>query len=238
MLRDFRSSYAAVMMACVVAAFSATPPVAAQERPPAPDAGVPALTRPIYDPDHLVAARRFLDATGGTDLVERVLSVFLPRVDASLRRQYPDIAENSAERFVALFKTAFREHHQIFRDANERIHADLLSREELEAGTAFYTSPAGRRFIEARPHIAASLAADEPGGRRDMKLSDVERHLSVADRRAYRAFTESPEGQRIAAAQPDIRLATAGFGARFGSLVSTIASAKALEQLKQEGDEP
>lgn len=190
----------------------------------------------LYNPAHLAAASAFVDATGGADLTEQVLSVFLPRIDALMRKSFPDITEQRFNRFMELFVAAFREQRPMFRQATQRIVADHLTREDLEAGVAFYTSPAGRRFIEVRPQVAAALARAGAGGMRAMTIEDLEPYLDSDQRAAYKAFADSPAGQRLAAAQVSIGTASAQFGVRIGRHVSPMAGAKALEQMEKEGN--
>ena len=190
----------------------------------------------LYSPGHLAAASAFVEATGGADLTEQVLSVFLPKVGDLMRKEFPDITRQRFDRFIELFSQAFREQRPMFRQATERIIADHLATADLEAGVAFYTSAAGRRFIEVRPRVAADLAGDGTRSLRAMTLSDLEPYLDADQQAAYKAFTESPAGQRLAAAQASIGTASAQFGVRIGRHVSPIAGARALEQMEKEGN--
>jgi hypothetical protein len=190
----------------------------------------------LYNRDHLAAASAFVEATAGVDLTEQVLAVFLPRVEALMRKEFPDITEQKLSRFVELFVAAFREQRPMFRQATERIFADHLTRDDLEAGIAFYSSPAGRRFIEVRPQIAAALAKDGAESLRTMTLEDLDPYMDADQQAAYKAFTESPAGRRLAAAQASIGTASAQFGVRIGRHVSPVAGAKALEQMEKEGN--
>lgn len=153
-----------------------------------------------------------------------------------MRKEFPDITEQKLNRFVELFVAAFREQRPMFRQATERIFADHLTRDDLEAGIAFYSSPAGRRFIELRPQIAASLAKDGAESLRTMTLEDLDPYMDADQQAAYKAFTESPAGRRLAAAQASIGTASAQFGVRIGRHVSPVAGARALDQMEKEGN--
>lgn len=188
-----------------------------------------------YEPGHLAAARSFIDATATSDLTESVLAVFKPRVGAELRQQIPDVAPERFDRFMELFTTAFQQQQHLFQEASERVFADHLSKDDLEAGAVFYTSPAGRRFIEVRTELETAPAGAGQGDA-ELSIAEIAPHLTAQERAAFEAFAEGAVGRRIAAAQDEISRARARFGVLIGRHFSALAGAWAQEQMKKEGE--
>jgi hypothetical protein len=187
-----------------------------------------------YDAGHLAAARSFMEATRTSDLTEDVLAVFLPRVGAELKEQIPDVGDDRYRRFMQLFAAAFHEQRHMFREASERVFADHLSKDDLEAGAAFYASPPGANYIDARSRVEqARRKAGVPAA--GITLDELAAHLSDAERAAFESFVATDVGKRIASVQASISRARARFGALLGRHLSPIAGAWAVEQMKREG---
>lgn len=188
------------------------------------------------DPGHREAARAFIDATGAGGLTEQLLDLFRPRVVQVVRQHHPDVSEAKLARFMELFTTAFRAQRPVFRDVAERIFAGFISREDLEAGAAFYGSPAGRGFVEARPRILEKMKNSGGPGASGMSLDDIAPHLSADEREAYEKFVDSDLGKRLAEAQNGIRVVWSRYGAQLGRRISGQSGAMALKQMEAEGN--
>lgn len=200
-----------------------------------PSAAQEPKDRPSYDPTHLAAARSFMEATRTSDLTEEVLAVFLPRVGAELKQQIPDVGDDRHRRFMQLFAAAFHEQRHMFRQASERVYADHLSKDDLEAGAAFYASPPGTSYIDARSRVEqARRRAGVPAT--GITLDELSGHLTDVERETFERFVATDVGKRIASAQASISRARARFGALLGRHLSPIAGAWALEQMKREGN--
>lgn len=185
------------------------------------------------EPDHLAAARTFIEATGSDDLTEQVLVVFKPRVEEIVRTQHPDITDAKFRRFMELFTARFREQKHMFEEAADRIFAGFISKEDLDEGIAFYRSSAGQSFVEARPKILEALG---DAGRTGMTIEDVVSRLPPDDGKAYRDFVTSDLGKRLSVAQEKIHHVWVRFGARIGLKVSGRAGTDAIRQMEEEGD--
>jgi hypothetical protein len=212
-------------------AVCANPAAMAQETKEAAPGGEEAGK--TFEPGHLAAARSFIEATGADDLAEQVLIVFKPQVENVVRSRHPDVTEAKIARFMELFVAKFREREQVFDEAADRIFAGFISRQDLDEGIAFYRSPAGRGFVEARPKIAASMGKV---GKTGLTVEDVVAHLSREDRQAYRDFVASDLGKRLADAQAKIHHVWVRFGARIGLDVSGRAGSDAIRQMEKEGN--
>jgi hypothetical protein len=111
-------------------------------------AAVPAAAQEEPTPGEMEAVREFLEVT-------RVRDNLLRTIEASL-----DV-NPMAEGFPPGFKeqmTAFFAEHFRYEDLEPgfiRMYTDLFTEEELRAFTAFYRTPAGQRFVELTPAIAA-----------------------------------------------------------------------------------
>jgi hypothetical protein len=135
-MRTWRSWPLTALLAVAVS----TATVDAQQPPPgAPDAA------------RLAAAKRALQASGSVDVMIAAMRANLPAQKAALP-QVPD-------EFWTRFEARIEQDAPVLLDSIAVLYAQTFTTAELEAFTAFYQSPAGRRLKAKQPSIVAQSSA-------------------------------------------------------------------------------
>lgn len=110
---------------------------------------------PKVDPQHLTLARTVAEISQGNRdaLLAAMRAPMVAIVDQAMRQNgvtAPDKAKILTEEVLMPILAA---HYGEFLDTQALTYGAVLSTEDLRAIAAFYATPAGRRFIEARPKL-------------------------------------------------------------------------------------
>ncbi len=139
--------------AALLLTLAAANPLLAQTPAPAPAAPPPAAPAPTtasaIAPSHLQAARALVVASGISGSFEGIYPEFRLRMRQSIGVTRPEIAKD-LEASIDLLKPEADKRIDDMITAAARIFAAKLPEADLQEATAFFSSPVGKRFNQAR----------------------------------------------------------------------------------------
>ncbi|MGA3304126.1 MAG: DUF2059 domain-containing protein [Methylovirgula sp.] len=120
-------------------------PIAAAQQPPAP-----ATADAEPSASHLAAARELVLATGMKRTFDAAIPDLLNKIGDSYRQTEPGLLPDLVPVLNTL-KTEFASRTDELVDKAAHIYAKLLTEEQIHATVAFFTSDAGKKYIEVQP---------------------------------------------------------------------------------------
>jgi len=130
---------------------------AASDAPPAPPpcikdgATVPA--------DNIALAQNIMTVTKATDRINFILDAMMPMVMDMLHNSAPDLSNDMISEIRTALRDEMEKNVPSFLAAEACVYAQHFTADDMKALIAFYTSPAGERFLAATPDIAKQSMA-------------------------------------------------------------------------------
>lgn len=103
-------------------------------------------------PDAVAAAKELVQTMGGADQVKTVLPVIMQQLKAVMAQGRPAI-ERDFDQITPLLLDAFNRESDAFTGLVAEIYAQNFTGDEIRQVTAFYKTPAGRKFLEKMPSL-------------------------------------------------------------------------------------
>lgn len=111
-------------------------------------AAVPAAAQETSSAGEIQAVREFIEVSRMRDNFARTMELMLE--GNMMGEEMPDGFKDVMRQFMAEHFT-----YEALEPGFIRVYTDLFTEEELRALTAFYRTPAGQRFVELTPELAA-----------------------------------------------------------------------------------
>lgn len=140
---------------CLAAAFLfLAPSVQAQTTPaakaPAGVAAPAAVAEP--SPSHLAAARELVVASGMSRSFDAAIPQLIHRLTSTYTQTRPDL-EPDLDVVLKQMQPEFAKHTDEMVDKAAHIYARLLNEQEVKAAIAFFSSPAGKKYVQTQPYF-------------------------------------------------------------------------------------
>jgi hypothetical protein len=141
----------------LIAAESRAQPVAPNTPPAQTEPGTAAPS-----PSHLAAARALVIACGMSRSFSIIIPQFMDQIAQSLTQTRPEIAKD-LNIVLTQLKPEFDRQGDEMVDVAAQIYTKQMSEQDLNAAGAFFTSPAGKKFVEIQPAYLKEVVAAMQG---------------------------------------------------------------------------
>jgi uncharacterized protein len=141
--------------------------------------GIP-VPAPAPDPKTLAAARRVLEATGASKMVQGLW----PSVFETMKQSQPSIPEDAWESIDREFRAFFSSDEFLSQIAT--IYAGSFTEDELTQMAAFYETPLGKKIVAKMPEVTTQCFQLGAEAGRDL----AERALKRLKDRGYKITTD------------------------------------------------
>ncbi len=121
-----------------------------------PPLGAAPAPVPNPAPSHLVVARQLVVASGLSRAFLGVVPEMAGKLNANLSQTRPEIARDLKATLDAL-QPEFATYNDDLINFAGVVYTTLLSEQECKDAVAFYTSPIGKKFVDAQPAVFANL---------------------------------------------------------------------------------
>jgi hypothetical protein len=128
-------------------------PAVAPPRPPAPE---------VRGPDEAALARTLVVATGISRSFALQIPQFMDQIGTHLARTRPELVAD-LNLVVSELKPEFTRQADEIVEIAAQIYAKHIPREDLQAAVTFFTSAAGRKYVEAQPAILTEVVTAMQG---------------------------------------------------------------------------
>ena len=149
-----RTARQAAVLLAAAGFFLLVPVAQAQQTPPAskaPAAVAPAGTAEPT-PSHLAAARELVVVSGMSRSFDAAIPQLMKQLSVTYTQTHPELAPDLGIVLKQL-QPEFAKDTDEMVDKAAHIFARLLTEQEIKAAVAFFTSPAGKKYVQTQPYF-------------------------------------------------------------------------------------